>query len=150
MLMSLKEAYELFTKEFEDIAVGASKFCSLRPFQVKLFEKIPHNVCVCQYHIRLLLTALEQHTTLSTTFSGFVSQVTCEEENRDCIYRRCDICKHSIEKFKPSAEDSIIYINNGKNQTDELKRLQYPFYVFADLKNQMNYLLLHRYIKRKQ
>ena len=41
MLMLLKQAHELFTKEFEETAVGLSKFCSLRPFQVKLFEQIP-------------------------------------------------------------------------------------------------------------
>ena len=29
MLMSLKEAQELFTKEFEETAIGLSKFCSL-------------------------------------------------------------------------------------------------------------------------
>ena len=38
MLMSLKETQELFTKEFEETAIGLSKFCSLRPFQVKLFK----------------------------------------------------------------------------------------------------------------
>ena len=104
MLMLLKEAHELFTKGFEEIAIGLSKFFSLRPFQVKLFEQIPHNVCVCQYdeNICLILIVLEQHTNLSTTFLGFVSQVTCEEENKDCIYCRCGICKDYLEIFKPS------------------------------------------------
>ena len=104
MLMLLKEAHELFTKGFEEIAIGLSKFCFLRPFQVKLFEQIPHDVCVCQYdeNICLILIVLEQHTNLSITFLGFVSQVTCEEENKDCIYCRCDICKDYLEIFKPS------------------------------------------------
>ena len=36
--MSLTEAQELFTKEFEETAIVLSKLCSLRPFQVKLFK----------------------------------------------------------------------------------------------------------------
>ena len=104
MLMLLKEAQDVLTKEFEETAViGLSKFCSLRSFQVKLFEQIPHNVSVCQYHenIHLILTVLEQQAILTTTFLHFVSQERCEEENKDCIYYRCDICKDFLEMFKP-------------------------------------------------
>lgn len=72
--MLLKEAQDVLTKEFEETAViGLSKFCSLRSFQVKLFEQIPHNVSVCQYHenIHLILTVLEQRTNLTPLFCTF-------------------------------------------------------------------------------
>lgn len=34
-----------------------SKFCELRPANLKLFEHLPHQVCICSYHenVRLLL-----------------------------------------------------------------------------------------------
>ena len=40
-----------------DAQIGLSKFCELRPKRVKLFDHIPHYVCVCSHHenVRLLL-----------------------------------------------------------------------------------------------
>ncbi len=54
MLMSLKEAHNKFVEENPD-----SKFYELRPDKIKLFDHIPHNVCVCSYYenVRLLLVA---------------------------------------------------------------------------------------------
>ena len=61
--MSLKEAHNKFVEENPENRVGLSKFCELRLDKVKLFDHIPHNICVCSYHenIRLLLVALKKH-----------------------------------------------------------------------------------------
>ena len=48
--MSLKEAYSKFAEKHTDSKIGLSKFCEFRPMHVKLFEHIPHHVCVCVYH----------------------------------------------------------------------------------------------------
>ena len=51
MLMSLAEAHKIYKREFTNqYKVGLSKFCALRPKNAKLFDSIPHNVCVCEYH----------------------------------------------------------------------------------------------------
>ena len=50
LLMSLKEAYSKFAEKHTDSKIGLSKFCEFRPTHVKLFEHIPHHVCVCVYH----------------------------------------------------------------------------------------------------
>ena len=62
MLMSLREAYHKFVEEYPTNKIGLSKFCELRPEQVKLYDNIPHQVCVFQYHenIRLLLVACKR------------------------------------------------------------------------------------------
>ena len=44
--MSLKEAYHLFREEMKDEVIDSSKFCSLRPVHIKLFEQIPQMVCM--------------------------------------------------------------------------------------------------------
>ena len=49
MLMSLAEAHQLFVSQ-NSTSVGLSKFCELHLKYVKLFDNIPHNVCVCSYH----------------------------------------------------------------------------------------------------
>ena len=68
MLMSLREARSKFKKEHLSLKIGLGKFCELRPTLVKLFNQIPHQVCVCtcSYHenVRLLLVALKDHTNL--------------------------------------------------------------------------------------
>ena len=95
LLMSLKEIYNLFQTENENVSIGFSKFCDLRPQNVKLFDQIPHNVCVCMYHenVRLMLIELEKHTNLASNFNEFVQQVTCDDSSKECIYRRCEDCR---------------------------------------------------------
>ena len=65
MLMSLAEAHSIYCKESTN-TIGLSKCCDLRPKQVKLFDTLPHNVCICPYHenVRLLLKALQCETGL--------------------------------------------------------------------------------------
>ena len=105
--MSLKEAYHRFVEAFQSLYIGLTKFCELRPANIKLFDQIPHNVCVCAHHenTRLILTVLEHYTKLSSKFDEFVNQVTCCESSKDCIYRRCGDCKNLLATFKPSPED---------------------------------------------
>ena len=107
MLMSLKEAYHGFVEAFPSLYIGLTKFCELRPANIKLFDQIPHNVCVCAHHenMRLILTVLEHFTKLSSKYNEFVNQVTCWKFSKDCIYRRCGDCKNLLETFKPSPED---------------------------------------------
>jgi len=73
MLMSLAEAHKLFTTEHADSSVRRSKFCELRPKHVKLFDTLPHNVCVCMYHenVRMLLVSLKKFTGLPDNISDF-------------------------------------------------------------------------------
>ncbi len=74
MLKSLRETYSKFKEAYPSTKVGCSKFCEFRPDFVKLFDQIPHQVCVCSYHenLRLLLATLKEHTSLSPEFSGLI------------------------------------------------------------------------------
>ena len=79
----------------------------------------------------------------------------CEEENKDCIYCRCKICKDSLEMFKLSPEDSqtLIMYQQWQKPDKHAEKITISATVndvFDDLKNQMNNFLVHRYIKRKQ
>ena len=103
MLMSLGEAYEIYkTSDLSAPPVKRSKFCHLRPAHVKLFSKIPHNVCVCSYHenVRLLLKSLSQHTNLSHDTSKFLNQIVCESDSELCMRSKCGKCRDSINYFQ--------------------------------------------------
>ena len=108
--MSLKESYHLFTQENETVKVGLSKFCDLRPQNIKLFDQIPPNVCVCIYHenVCLLLGELQRHTDLSSGFAEFVKQITCDESSVECIYRNCEICKNQLDNFAPFESNELL------------------------------------------
>ena len=80
MIMSLREAWNKFKEQHSTPKMCLSKFCELRPPNVKLFDQLPHQVCLSSYHenVRLLLVGLGERTSLSTEFSSFVEQVTCD------------------------------------------------------------------------
>ena len=62
MLTSLREAITCIPFRILQIMLGSVNFVSLRPSNVKLFEHIPQNICVCSYHenVRLMLETLKQ------------------------------------------------------------------------------------------
>ena len=84
MLMSLREAYHKFSESHASMNIGLSKFCELRPKNVKLFDHIPHHICVCSYNenIHLLLVVLNKYTTLSVDFQDFINQSHVTRQKR--------------------------------------------------------------------
>ena len=114
MLMSLAEAHSIYCKESTN-TIGLSKCCDLRPKQVKLFDTLPHNVCICPYHenVRLLLKALQCKTGLPETTTEFVNALVCDASNKDCMTLRCPECCQNYSTYTPndadSANSAIVY-----------------------------------------
>lgn len=157
MLMSLREAYSQFQKSHPTITIGLSKFSEFRPKHIKLFDKIPHNVCVCSYHenIRLLLLALKSSTKLPTEFSDFVNVVVCESSSKECMSNQCSSCRNKIFNFKPDSDlenQPIKYMQWQKadNKTDKVEILSTVKETFDELVNQLKPFLIHTFIKRNQ
>ena len=154
MLMSLKEAYAIFCENNPDVKVGLAKFCEFRPVNVKLFDALPHHVCVCQYHenVRLLLEALKDHTHLKSDFHGFIDQVTCDPSNKECMYSNCNECKLLIDDFSPmSPETPIAYLQWQKNErVEKVNIVATAIDAFTELKKQLKHFLVHTFVKRKQ
>ena len=154
MLISLKEAHNCFVKTHPQYKIGLSKFCELRPTNIKLFDHIPHNVCVCSYHenVRLLLLALKEHTELYTDFQGFIDQVTCDSSQKNCMSNECSNCKNKIDNFTPNNSADAIkfyqWLTNDKIEKVEL--LGTVADAFSLLKKQLQPFLIHTFIKRRQ
>lgn len=154
--MSLKEAYARFKEVHPRITIGKSKFAELRPKHIKLFDEIPHNVCVCSYHenMRLLLLALKPVIDIPTKFSAFINQIVCDSSSQICMSLQCDNCKENIACFKPQStveNEPIKYVQWQK--TDKLEKV-YIFSTvkeaFEELKSQLKYFLMHTFVKRNQ
>ena len=114
------------------------KFCELRPPNIKLFDQLPHQVCLCSYHenVPFLLVGLGEHTSLSTEFSSFVEQVTCDPTSKKCMTRECSTCHDMIDGFAPQA--------HWKSTDNRIEK------IFNELKKQLNTFLLYTFVKREQ
>ena len=157
MLMSLKVAHKLFTDKHQDPKIGISNFCELQPANIKRYLIRYHIQFVCEYHenMHLILNALESHTNLSSILDEFVSEVTCDENCKDCIYCRCDVCRNFLENFKPQTEDDNVLLKYQQWQTQDKRAEKVTIKasinaVFEDLGNQLPSFLVHRFVKRKQ
>ena len=132
-----------------------SKFCELRPPYVKLFDQLPHQVCLCSYHenVRLLLVGLGEHTSLSTEFSSFIEQVTCDPTSKKCMTRECSTCHDMIDGIAPQAHsESLPYYQwkSTDNRIEKIVATDTVDNIFNELINQLNTFLLHTFVKRKQ
>ena len=156
MLMSLREAYNKFKEEHPNIKVGLSKVCKLRPPYIKLFDHLPHQVCLCSYHenVRLLLVALKDHSSLSTEFSTFIDKVTCDAKSKQCMTRKCKTCINLIDKFAPQGGSSTMkHYYQWKSTDSRIEKVNMSDTVdniFIELKKQLDNFLLHTFVKRKQ
>ena len=154
MLMSLREAYK-FKEEYPSLKVGLTKFCEWRPAHVKLFDQIPHQVCVCSYHenVRLLLVALKEHTTLNTDFAAFTEQVTCDPSAKVCMSGKCSKCANAIDKYAPVNNSNPVHYQQWQSVDKRVEKVDKMGTVggcFEELKTQVGPFLLHTYVKRKQ
>ena len=155
MMMSLREAYNSFEEHHSTIKMSLSKFCELRPPNVKLFEHLPHQVCLCSYHenVRLLLIALRDHSFLSTEFSSFIKQVTCDATSKECMTRECTTCVSLIDEFAPQSSSVTLQYYQWKSKDSRIEKVVVTDTVdavFNELKKQLSTFLLHTYVKRKQ
>ena len=111
----------LFTTEHADSSVRRSKFCELRPKHVKLFETLPHNVCVCMYHenVRMLIVSLKKFTGLPYNISDFSHRIVCDTGSEECMTLQCDHCEDKLIRFAPAdidAESPIKYSQWQRNE----------------------------------
>ena len=147
MLMSLKEAHSKFGESHANTKIGLAKFCELRPKNVKLFDLIPHHVCVCSYHenIHLLLVPLSKHTSLTVNFRGFINQITCDSSKKECMGSQCRDCAHLIESYAPSnAADTVRYQQWQHNdKTEKVDIIGTMNDVFGELKRHLRDFLIH-------
>lgn len=152
MLMSLREAYNKFKEEYPSLKVGLTKFCEWRPAHVKLFDQIPHQVCVCSYHenVRLLLVAFKEHTTLN---NDFAEQVTCDPSAKVCMSGKCSKCANAIDKYAPLNNSNPVHYQQWQRVDNRVEKVDKTGTVgdcFKELKIQVGPFLLYTYVKRKQ
>ena len=118
MMMSLWEAYNKFIEQHSTMKMSLSKFCELRPPNVKL-------LCLCSYHenVRLLLVVLKEHSSLSTKFSSFVEQVTCDATSKKRMTQECSTCVDLIDEFAPQSSSVTLQYYQWKSTDSRIEKV---------------------------
>lgn len=98
MIMSIREAFEIFKETHPEMSMGKTVFYNERPAHILPINDTPHNVCVCTTHsnyINLLLAISKHATDFPKTHQELLRQVSCSVDNEDCMSSSCDACKES-------------------------------------------------------
>ncbi|CAF1368187.1 unnamed protein product [Rotaria sp. Silwood1] len=116
MLMSLREAYQIFIQENPTMHVGKSKFCSIKPKWIK--TTTPHDSCVCEHHQNpeLLLNVMNRLISFRLTLSSLVEMMVCQNSTVDCFLRQCSTCNTKM----PSIYFIELLQINGTNEDDDI------------------------------
>lgn len=101
ILCNLKEAYQQFKEQNENVKIGFSKFADLRPkFCVLPGGNGTHSVCVCSIHqnMKLMVHAIKCHQSLLEIMKMYV----CDTDNEKCMLGKCLECPK--EHFRAEIE----------------------------------------------
>ena len=148
--MSLQEAWNKFKEQHSTPKMCLLKFCELRPPNVKLFDQLPHQVCLCSYHenVRLLLVGLGEHTSLSAELLSKLPVIS-----KKCMTRECSTCDDMIDGFSPQAHSESLRYYQWKstdNRIEKIVAIDTVDIIFNELKKQLNTFLLHTFVKRER
>lgn len=127
VLMNLREAYELFCKDNEDVKIGFTKFTLCRPPHciLALESYGTHSTCVCIYHqnITLICDALKRSGIYPQIngFKSFFEIMLCAEEERtdECYLLNCEHCPGK------SAVATCLYRAFDENDIEEITMKQW-------------------------
>ena len=148
LFLIIEEAHFKFLEDHPNTKIGLSKFCEMRPPCVKLFDHIPHHVCVCSYHENVLplLVALKEHISHQVEFHDFISQVMCDAQAQACLTGQCKNCEKHIDTFKPSnGSDALYYfqLQSIDKRNEKVEIIGTVDDAFMSLKRQLKPFLLH-------
>ena len=126
MIMTMRDAFELFKRKDKAVKIGFTSFCKLKPKQVRKVSETSKRSCMCQICCNAALkeeavkTLINSSDELRQISEGLkvqkkdVSELTLcpfhENENKfprsDCLNRKCKDCGvHAIsEHYKEIAE----------------------------------------------
>lgn len=96
LTMTISEVYQQFKLEHPDAKIGKTKFYDLRPQNILYVSCVPHNVCVCKYHLNFsyLLEAVSKDLPeVPSDHKILLEKIVCDHNKELCMYNTCPNCK---------------------------------------------------------
>ena len=93
---SIKTLHMKFCFERPEVKVSYPAFCKLRPFWVVNPKMSDVNTCLCKRHSNIQMMADKLHregVISSSNVSEQCVHLTCNIDNKNCMYGTCDTCK---------------------------------------------------------
>ena len=119
MTMFLKEAFSVFKEENQELVIGFSKFCSLRPKNVLLLKNTPSDQCKCKVHENLILKLKALKYSYS---NSFWEKILCDVKiNSACWQNRCEACCDGKLLLMPANSDDEVAWKCWENSDHGLK-----------------------------
>ena len=109
---SVLEVFALFKEENLNLKIGMSKFADLRPCNVLLSNKLPHNVCLWKYHENFILAvnALHERCPELPSYSYEPpDKLLCYPTIRQCWLNECDKCKGFKAMTEMDSDDAVTW-----------------------------------------
>ena len=157
---SLRENYELFKEENNNVFLSRSSFAELRPPFVVLKAALAHRNCLCLYHenVCLLLKSLDKYVTgkFCSSLKVFTDSLVCSTNNQDCMFSRCLYCEDFFKKkIQENISDGDVVITWSQWINENGQAVKKEFSGSVDealflLKSKVEHFLFHVYIKREQ
>ena len=160
--MATREVYYLYKHEYPADTVVLSMLKSLCPDVVVCKDKMPHHVCVCQYHenIDCLLHGLRHVPSIPATYSGLFQQVSCDPDSEQCMFGECDDCKElsSLESLIEATDDMVLgdqikwleWVHSQDGQPEKVEKAGTVTDALTSLAQKLGQFKIHCYIKSKQ
>lgn len=99
---SIRETHSLFCSENTEIEIAKSKFCELKPKNVKTSNKMQHSVCLCKYHKNFILAVDNLHdifACLPKYSKSFWENYLCQPRTESCWLSACEDCLLILQLF---------------------------------------------------
>lgn len=145
--------------------VKMSKFCTLRPHNVKLVGQTPRNVCFCIYHSNFIqcCAAIHKFIPQIPKYGPELTEwLVCEDQTRECYFKTCKKCATSNinDKFiaaskRPEVQGKTVqWMQWVKNETENRYKNAEQKGTIEELINYFSKIypkfLVHSYTKREQ
>jgi hypothetical protein len=157
---NLRETYELFKEENDNVYLSRSSFAELRPSFVIPKAALTHRNCLCSYHenICLLLKSLDNYVggKYCSTLQTFTDSLVCSTNNEECMFSGCPLCEDFFtEKIQENVSNGNAKITWSQwvNENSRAEKKEFSGNVdeaVSLLKSKVEYFLFHVYIKREQ
>ncbi|CAF4853346.1 unnamed protein product, partial [Rotaria sp. Silwood2] len=150
---NLRETYELFKEENDNVYISRPSFAELRPPFVIPKAALTHRNCLCLYHENacLLLKALDKYVAgkCCSSLQTFTDSLVCSTNNEECMFSSCSLCKDFFtEKIEENVTDDSVKITWSQWMNENGRAEKKEFSGTVDeavllLKSKVEYFMLH-------
>lgn len=157
MLMMISEAYQEFTETYSDCNVSLSKFFTLRPKNIDIVSKTPHNMCCCIYceNMQFLFESMFQHFSQDITkLNILLEKLVCSKDNFNCMTSKCNLCGDFENKLnvllKPDSDDVPVKLQRWQKIDNFTQKVDVPLMKLSNIKkifvDSLKFFKCHMYL----